>query len=277
MEWFKFYHNKWLTDRKILSLSVEDRLCFITLLCVVSRERDSASRASHFVTKGRDGTIYDYDEWQIIKLAQLDQDFANPENCPVQKSVGFTQRLIDIGLLEKGGDGEITVKNFGRLQDRALTDAERARLYRERKKGVDNDASRTVTERHESVTLDKEKDKEKIKNKRSSKSVSVSDEDTRLAQLLIDLIQQNNPDWQMRGSLETWAGHIEKLHRIDKRTYEQIEYMIRWTQQHDFWSSNILSTKKLREKFNDPLLAQLKRDLADKQKKNLQSNKPKFA
>jgi len=81
--------------------------------------------------------------------------------------------------------------------------------------------------------------------------VTFSIDDMRMVDLLIELIQQNNPEWKMKGSRETWAEHIEKLHRIDERTYEQIEAMIRWIQQDSFWSQNILSTAKLREKFND--------------------------
>lgn len=102
------------------------------------------------------------------------------------------------------------------------------------------------------------------------------EEDMRLTNLLIELIKQNNPDWQMRGKIETWAEHIEKLRRIDQRTPEQIEYMIRWVQGHPFWQSNILSTAKLREKFNDPLIPQLKRDMADRLKQQQHANKPKM-
>ena len=38
--------------------------------------------------------------------------------------------------------------------------------------------------------------------------------------------------------------------RIDKRTPEEIEEVIRWCQNDSFWQANILSTKKLREKFD---------------------------
>jgi len=91
-----------------------------------------------------------------------------------------------------------------------------------------------------------------LKNKQEKvEVVQYSTDDMRMVDLLIELIQKNNPEWKMKGSRETWAEHIEKLHRIDERTYEQIEVMIKWTQQDDFWSQNILSTAKLRDKFND--------------------------
>ena len=79
----------------------------------------------------------------------------------------------------------------------------------------------------------------------------------------------------MKGSRETWASHIDKLNRIDGRTFEQIEYMIRWTQHDSFWSQNILSTAKLREKFSD-LIPKLKASMAKHQKDVKEASRPKM-
>lgn len=96
-----------------------------------------------------------------------------------------------------------------------------------------------------------------------------------MVDLLTGLIKRNNPDWQMRGTVETWASHIDKLHRIDGRTFEQIAYMIKWTQHDQFWSQNILSTEKLREKFND-LIPKLKASAVKLQNERVASAKPKM-
>lgn len=50
-------------------------------------------------------------------------------------------------------------------------------------------------------------------------------------------------------NLLNWCKDIDKLMRIDGRTFNEIVAVIRWCQQDDFWQNNILSTKKLREKF----------------------------
>jgi len=42
---------------------------------------------------------------------------------------------------------------------------------------------------------------------------------------------------------------MEKLHRIDKRSEEEIIAMIDWSQTHDFWSTVILSPENLRKNF----------------------------
>ncbi|MBT7338301.1 MAG: hypothetical protein HN802_01205 [Candidatus Jacksonbacteria bacterium] len=93
---------------------------------------------------------------------------------------------------------------------------------------------------------------------KKTSNISFTADDMKLVDLMVALIQRNNPDWQMKGNRDTWAEHIDKLHRIDGRTYEQIEFMIKWTQQDSFWSQNILSTAKLREKFNS-LIPKLKK------------------
>jgi hypothetical protein len=61
------------------------------------------------------------------------------------------------------------------------------------------------------------------------------------------------------GSKNRWAIDIDKLMRINKRSYEEISQVIDWCQRDDFWCSNILSGKKLRDKF-DTLFAQMNRN-----------------
>jgi len=81
----------------------------------------------------------------------------------------------------------------------------------------------------------------------------------RLSELLLNLILQRNPNFQRgklrhRGGreklLQSWAVHVDRLLRIDDRSAEQIEKVIRWCQADDFWQNNILSTSKLRERFD---------------------------
>lgn len=75
-----------------------------------------------------------------------------------------------------------------------------------------------------------------------------------LAHLLYDLIKKNNPEWYVKPNWIVWSEDIEKINRLDGRSYESIEKMIHWTQNDDFWSQNIKSPYKLREKYNDLVL-----------------------
>lgn len=72
-----------------------------------------------------------------------------------------------------------------------------------------------------------------------------------LAKLLYKLIKKQNPAWYIKPNWDNWVSDIDKIHRVDKRTYEQIEWMIEWVQQDDFWKGNILSPSKLRKQFNN--------------------------
>ena len=46
---------------------------------------------------------------------------------------------------------------------------------------------------------------------------------------------------------DTAIGVMEKLHRIDKHSEEEIMEMIAWCQSHDFWSTVVLSPEKVRK------------------------------
>ncbi len=69
----------------------------------------------------------------------------------------------------------------------------------------------------------------------------------RLSELLLSLIQERDP--KITADLQKSAIHIDLLMRLDKRSPEEVESVIRWCQDDAFWKTNVLSTKKLREKF----------------------------
>jgi hypothetical protein len=79
-----------------------------------------------------------------------------------------------------------------------------------------------------------------------------------LAHLLEDLHKQQDPKYQ--GKPESWKVDIERLIRIDNRDTTEIRKVITWAKQPDsFWFPNIISGKKLREKY-PTLKAQMERE-----------------
>jgi hypothetical protein len=98
--------------------------------------------------------------------------------------------------------------------------------------------------------IDKEEDKDK--------EIKYVEGDLELATLLRDKILENTPTFK-EPNIEKWAEQVRLMRERDGRTYEQIKFLIDWSQKNNFWQANILSTKKLREKF-DVLVAQVKRD-----------------
>jgi uncharacterized protein YdaU (DUF1376 family) len=71
----------------------------------------------------------------------------------------------------------------------------------------------------------------------------------RLSKYLLDEIRKNNPSHK-EPNLQTWSRYIDLLLRIDKKQSQDVGRVIKWCQSDSFWQSNILSTKKLREKYD---------------------------
>ena len=70
-----------------------------------------------------------------------------------------------------------------------------------------------------------------------------------LACELYDLILLNNPK-SKEPNFQVWAKQIDLMIRVDNRSVFDIQGVIQWSQKDSFWQANILSTKKLREKYD---------------------------
>lgn len=104
---------------------------------------------------------------------------------------------------------------------------------------------------------------------RSSSRKRVYDESSvhyQLANRLYQKILIDDPSFK-QPNMNTWADSIRLMMEQDNRTVEAIEYLIDWSQENPFWKSNILSTKKLREKATT-LIRQIKADKAKENKAN---------
>jgi hypothetical protein len=71
--------------------------------------------------------------------------------------------------------------------------------------------------------------------------------------LLADLIEANG---SKRPAInDRWLSDMERLNRIDERSWEQIDKAIKWCQADDFWRANIMSPGKLRKQYDQLRLA----------------------
>ena len=75
-----------------------------------------------------------------------------------------------------------------------------------------------------------------------------------LAQELQKMILRNNAKAKTPSDLTGWAAEIGRMIRIDGRTPEEIAAIIKFSQTDPFWRMNILSAKKLREKYDQLFL-----------------------
>nr|DAP52302.1 MAG TPA: helix-turn-helix domain protein [Caudoviricetes sp.] len=119
----------------------------------------------------------------------------------------------------------------------------------------------------EMLTIDKSIDNSNIKNKVNNIYVAPAEqaplpqEALDLADLLKEKIIKNQPTAKIdKNYQKNWAKDIEKAHRIDGRSWEQLRGAITYAQDYsDFWGVNIRSGAKLRKHY-DRLEADLRRD-----------------
>lgn len=88
----------------------------------------------------------------------------------------------------------------------------------------------------------------KVKAKAAPKR-TYTEADEKVAQWMHDLVlvvcpSAKEPIWS------AWSNEIRMMREIDKRTPEQICELFQWANADSFWCSNILSPKKLREKWD---------------------------
>lgn len=95
--------------------------------------------------------------------------------------------------------------------------------------------------RHQSVTYKKGKER---------KELLVESVHRRLAELLRERITAWLPSAKVPANLDAWANELRLAMVQDGRTEQELESVIRWATADSFWRGNILSAKKLREKFD---------------------------
>ncbi|HXJ88888.1 MAG TPA: DUF1376 domain-containing protein [Candidatus Binatia bacterium] len=122
------------------------------------------------------------------------------------------------------------------------------------KSRADTEQSRAETEKTSSSSQKRSDEElfpsEPTKEKKNSPK-EPSDEGKKLAALLRTEILRNKPDFRVPPNLESsWGLIADRMVRIDQRDPEVIASIIRWSQRDEFWRANVLSMKKLREKFD---------------------------
>lgn len=182
----------------------------------------------------------------------------------------FTIEIVKFALitLEKYSmitryDDVIFIKNWEEYQ--AIEGMEKVReknrirqaRHREKQKQLlesnvtDNVTSNADITQSNAVEIDIEIEKEKeLKDKPRKHRKRVYEPDSIYFILAEELFKQICLNQEIsKPNLNTWADDIRKMIEIDKRTESQVRKMIEWSQKHPFWHTNILSARKLREKY----------------------------
>lgn len=165
------------------------------------------------------------------------------------KTRNFLKLLEDDNMIVKKSDRQkttISICNYSVYQEegqenRPLSDHEQT-----------NDRPRANTNKNA-------KNVKNVKNKERRKRVY--DETSvyfQLATFFFEQIKNNNPEHK-EPNLQNWSDDIRKMMELDKRTEEQVRYLIQWVQQDDFEMVNVLSPAKLRKRW-DQLVMKVKQE-----------------
>lgn len=84
------------------------------------------------------------------------------------------------------------------------------------------------------------------KKNSSRNSVTPSEQSFRQAKLLFEKIKENDPHVKPP-DIGKWAAAFDRMHKYDNRSWEEIEALIIFSQEDEFWCTNILSPGKLRK------------------------------
>jgi len=174
------------------------------------------------------------------------------------------QRLTSISALSK--ETSLTIKNIRTAIKRLKSTNEVASystaqhtvftmvnydLYQEE---ASETANQGQTEGKQGATNKNVKNEKNINNKDlvepkpQRKKFNFTDVDYQCAEWIYSLVKQVAPS-SKKPNFESWANTVRLMRESDKLTHNDISEVFTWANQDSFWSVNILSATKLRQKF----------------------------
>jgi|WetSurMetagenome_2_1015567.scaffolds.fasta_scaffold181471_1 hypothetical protein len=116
---------------------------------------------------------------------------------------------------------------------------------------IDKELSKNISTLQQKNDSEKDSNFDSKESKKKEKQVNIFNVDSqeiKASKYLFEKILENDPNAKVP-DFQKWALHIDYLTRLDKRNLNEIKSVIDFCQSDNFWKGNILSTKKLREKF----------------------------
>ena len=159
--------------------------------------------------------------------------------------IGVTERNIrtNVHFLEKSGN--LTIKTTNKFSIISIVNWH---IYQTEENKTTSEVTHKRPASDQQVTTNK--NEKNVKNKKLFVADSI---ELRLAEYFFKHIVRNNPSAK-KPDLQSWANIIDLMIRADHRDPEQIKQVVQFCQKDTFWMANILSAKKLREKYDQLLL-----------------------
>jgi hypothetical protein len=208
---------------------------------------------------------------RIYRTANFELDVSDAETIQIlSRKVGVNEEVFEKilktslkrGCFDKVLYEERRVLTSSGIKKRATVVVEKRVKMRD-KYSVDKDKvvsdAETPQETREETPQSKvkeSKEKESKEKEISNSPKRVYDESSLYYQLstyFFERILENNPEHK-KPNLQTWSEDIRKMMEIDKRTEEQIKYLMKWVQEDDFEKVNVLSPTKIRKRFDNLIM-----------------------
>ena len=113
----------------------------------------------------------------------------------------------------------------------------------------------------EEKELDKENKELFVETKVSTQKFENNSVEILTSKYLSEKILKLNPNTKVPKTdleLQKWARHVDLMLRVDKRPLSDLREVLKFATTDTFWQSNILSTKKLRDKYDQLYLKMIK-------------------
>ena len=163
---------------------------------------------------------------------------------------GMVDAMVSVGWLEifeEDGQERYRIPNFERhLSKSAKTRANEQRKKQRQRICPDGIGTNVPMDGGTKPGPEKRREDKSI-NKTQSDRFTESDEET--ANYIWDQIHQSFPS-QRKPNLQSWADTIRLMRERDELADAEIRRVFDWAHEDSFWRPNILSPKKLREKWN---------------------------
>lgn len=163
----------------------------------------------------------------------------------------FCRSLCDIGFLDRSADGTYSIHDWKEHQAFCFYSEERSKQAKEaiairwtKRRGQNKDSICPVYEPNNGRNTPIPSPIPK-----KGKLFVQGSIEFELAAFLLDQIRKNKPDFKTP-NLQSWGKDFDLMIQRDKREPDRIKKVISWAQADSFWSCNILSAGKLREKYD---------------------------
>lgn len=189
-----------------------------------------------------------------VKLYAINKNSAYPSQKSFKRDLGwskYTTTRIAKKMEKKGRLKVQRIKGKNNIYNIIWYDEQNLIISSKETSPTTSQETLTTTSQETLPTTSQETLTQTISNiTTSNKTIKYTQKDKENVELLHNTILERYPHLEKEFNFEKDCIEMNRLHRLDGWTYEQIESIARWSQQDDFWQQNILSVSKLRKQFN---------------------------